>query len=1248
MIRARATAPVAAVLALALGACAGPGAGGPKGAVARLLRGDGAGARTRAEAVLARRPGDPWARIAAALLAGRALEPEAEASHLVALATAEPGGPLALVALRRLAELAEHSPALARRIDGELERALGAGRFAGAAAYRARIARVAASEALGDHETAAAVRRENGAVSSWTLAGPFGLHRSLDFVRRFPPEEDGAIPASLPGPLGLPPRTTRAIPAPDGTVSLDGEPRDGDVFFLAADATLSRGGGYLLAVGTASSVSVRVDGAVVLERRAWEAHLPTFTLVPLELPPGRHRLLVKMARFSGAAPVLTLGLARADGGPSDAAFEPALAGAGPGGGGRAAVPAAGRPIADASWLAAELAAAGAGEPLASLLAARDGVRHEPEAAKALLLAAARASPRSAAVRAALGETLASDITLDPQVARARGEVELREALSLDPGDGAARVALAGLLLDARRLDEADEILGGLGALAARPAGLAALARAADARGLPERAEQLLEEALREDGSCRSLEDARGLAARRRAVIVEDERARALASCPGGRERLAEHHRRRGEPSRAREALLPLVRARPWAVGPALSLAEASIAAGDVSGAVAALEALRALWPRDPRVEKRLADALELRGDAARARAARERALLLDGSDLALRRALALEDGREVLDHLALDAGAAIRAYEAARRTDDTSSSMVLDAAAVSIHPGGSATERTQQVIHVLDQRGVEQFGEVRIPAGAQVLAVRTLKPDGRRIEPERAGEEKGTISLSGLEPGDYVEVEHLRTKRGDGSGFAADPFYFQAPGTRLFRSSYVVEAPAGLGLEVDAHGMPAPPVVREGGRDLVRGFAEDVPAHVPEPGAPGTEEFLPLLHAGVGGGREALHRRLAEAFAGRTRSTVELRALAAEVRAGAGAGAREEALVRAAVDRISRTILGDGGLGDEASAVLSRGRGGRLLLLQALLGELGIRARVAIARPYGEDPAPWRFAPPTQWVQPLLRVEAGGEAIWLDPALRVAPFGALSAPALDVEALVLPRPGEALLVDRTPARARVAERREVAVKITLSPDGGAVVEGEDRYFGAAGAFAKEGVERLDADARRQVVEGMLARSFRGMFLEEAAWLGEGEPEAPLTIRFRGRVARLAHPANGGLVLEAPVLPASLGARLVQVAARRTPLLVPHPERVSQRVEIVAPEGLVARGGPGRSLASPFGTFSRVERAEGRILVREDELDLARQRVPPERYRELGAFAAAVDAAQDSPAVFEAAPGGPSSPSLPRR
>jgi tetratricopeptide (TPR) repeat protein len=1231
---------------LALAACAGAPVAGGSGTPLELLvsRNDAAAAQARTDRALSRSPGDPSARLAAALLARRALDPDAEAGHLAALAGAEPDGPLALVALRRLAELADHSPAMAHRVEEAVSALQAEGRLRGLAAYRARVARIAAAEVLGDHARAAALRRENGAVTAWTLAGPFGLRRHVDMERSFPPDE-GILPASIPGPLGLPERRARTLPAPDGTVSLEGEPRDGDVFFLAAEASLAKGGRYLLTLGTQMSVSLRVDGAELHARRAWTGHLPRLVHLPVDLAPGRHRVVVKASR---SAPLASLFVAfvRADGAPSDATFAPTRPGPveprRPG----AVAPSMG-PRELARALEAEV-----GRGAAAFLAGVDGAPTDREAAKALLAEAEAALPRSASIRAARAEVLAQDGTLDAQVARARAEAELREALAADPGDAEARVAMAFLLLDAQRLDEADEVLAALGPAAARPAALAARARAADLRGLAERAEALVGEALRSGGGCRVLDHGRELAARRRALALEAARTRAFAECRDGRERLAEYLRRRGDPAGAAEALLPVVAARPWAVEPAFALAASHLATGAPEKAVAVLEALRAVWPRSARIEKELADAKELAGDAAGARAARERALALDGSDLDLRRALALEDGTEVLAPFAEDAGAAIRAYEAARRTDDTSSTMVLDAAVVEIHPGGTATDRTHQVIRVLDQHGVEQFGEVQVPAGAEVLTLRTHKPDGRTLEPERAADGKGSASLAGLEPGDYVEIEYLRGNRGDGAGFAADPFFFRAEGTRLFRSSYAVIAPASLGLELDAHGMPAPKPVREGGRVVVRALALDVPALVPEPASPPATELMPFLHVGVGGGREALHLALADAIADRARPTEEIRALAAEIRRAAGPGADAVALVRAASSRVARTVLGQGGaFGDEASVVLSRGRGSRILVLEALLTALGVRARIALARPFQADQGSWRFPSHGFYAYALLRVEAGREVLWLDPGLRVAPFATIPSSVSDVEALVLPAPGEAAEVVRTPARSRVEERREVDVHVALEPDGSAEVWGEDRYHGAAGASAKAAVERLDAGERRQAIESMLVGSFRGVALSEAVMLGEDDPEGPLVVRWRGRVARLARPAGpgrgAGLVLDAPVLPSKLGARFVQMATRTAPLLVPVPEHVVERVEIRAPAGLSpAPAGP-RTVESPFGAFSRSEEAAGRSLVRKFRLDLSRGRFPPERYGDFSAFAAAVDAAEELPATFLPAPAGEAAPAAPR-
>jgi cellulose synthase operon protein C len=113
------------------------------------------------------------------------------------------------------------------------------------------------------------------------------------------------------------------------------------------------------------------------------------------------------------------------------------------------------------------------------------------------------------------------------------------------------------------------------------------------------------------------------------------------------------------------------------------------------------------------------------------------------------------------------------------------------------------------------------------------------------------------------------------------------------------------------------------------------------------------------------------------------------------------------------------------------------------------------------------------------------------------------------------------------------------------------------------------------------------------------------------------------------------VLDGPILANRLGARFVQLAARTTPLLLALPERTVQRVEIVAPEGLVPSAAPPRGVEGAFGSFSRTERLEGQTLVREDRLELSRARIAPEQYPEFAGFAAAVDAIEELPATLAA-------------
>jgi hypothetical protein len=313
--------------------------------------------------------------------------------------------------------------------------------------------------------------------------------------------------------------------------------------------------------------------------------------------------------------------------------------------------------------------------------------------------------------------------------------------------------------------------------------------------------------------------------------------------------------------------------------------------------------------------------------------------------------------------------------------------------------------------------------------------------------------------------------------------------------------------------------------------------------------------------------------------------------------------------------------------------VLSRGRGSRLALLKALLDALGLPARLALVRPQAADRTEYRFPGPGLWSVPVLRVDLPGGVRWLDPSLRQQPFGALAERALDAEALLLPAPGEAPEVVRTPAANAGREGRELVLEVALAADGSAEVQGLDRYHGALGAGAKAAFERLDATARRQAVEQLLARSFRGLTLTELVVEGEQAPEAPLAIRWRGTVPALARDAGGAVLVEAPLLQARLGPRYLQLAARTTPLLIDGSERSEGRLVVRPPPGVAALAGAEERRESPFGAFERRERVEGGALVREERLELRRGRVAPGDYQAFAAFCGAVDAVQARPVAF---------------
>ncbi len=228
-------------------------------------------------------------------------------------------------------------------------------------------------------------------------------------------------------------------------------------------------------------------------------------------------------------------------------------------------------------------------------------------------------------------------------------------------------------------------------------------------------------------------------------------------------------------------------------------------------------------------------------------------------------------------------------------------------------------------------------------------------------------------------------------------------------------------------------------------------------------------------------------------------------------------------------------------------------------MLKAVLEALGIEARVALIRPFGADPASHRFPGPALYASQLLRVRTASETMWLDPSVRLNPFGAIPDPLVGCEALILPEPGEAPVVDRTPERSPVADGKKLDLKIELSPDGSAAVSGSDRYSGALGARAQGQLEPLDASQRRQAVEGMLSRMLPGHHAVRPRLRRRGGSGRSAGHPLARPVPAVARATEGGLVIEPGPLPAQLGARYVRLASRTTPLLVQSADASGARV-----------------------------------------------------------------------------------------
>jgi hypothetical protein len=1145
-----------------------------------------------------------------------------------------PRDPIAELAAVRLLDEEGESPA----VDDVIIAAASSLR-APMAPRAARLVREAAgriearrAQASGNPQAEVDAWQRMGTVQRWRIAGPFAALRLFDLAK----------PLVLDGPSQqTAANNARSVEVPDGDLGLDLEPGDGDVFYAASEVSFERGGDYLLWVEGAAALEARIDGVAVVSRSPYPFAVPRAQTLAVRVKKGKHQLLVRWSRAEGTR--FRISFVRADGAPSDAisAAPDAVTGA------RAKSPCAlgSTCVAEPAFrdkvglrAAAEaLLADDSGDPLASYLFARSVLGDDRAAARAALDQALRTTSSGAPALAMRAQELLHDPDVPDRIGRGRALADLSEAARKDAQMVRARLGAAALLRDSERYDDAAGVLDHAEAtlrdakLGATAPSLLARARLYDSRGNPSGARARALEALQAaPGRCETVQLLYELARRDGSAADAHKYAEQYLPCGEGLRPLAALSRERGDLSRAEQLLALAVRLRPASAQRLEQLAEVQTSRKELTQAIATNQAAAALAPRSADPWRRLGGLYELQGDERSATEARKAALRRAPGDLALRQQVWLAAGQKLLGWSDRD-GRAMTKQAPPNVPKGTSSILLLDQGAAELFDDGGGVERVHTVTRVLDKNGVSRAGEAQLPPDSQVLQLRTLKADGRVLEPESIPGKEG-VSLPGLEPGDAVEIDYLRgiTPRGpDMPGVTLGAFYFRDDDTAMGESTYEVRAP--MPLEADPHNLELPAFALQGGHFMFT--ARNVAPATPEPHQPGEAETMPWVQIGNGATQKDWIRSLADWALLRVRPTSATLELA---RKNAGVSVLETLKhIHATVAELVRGRSTGSELGTPASHVLLQGRGNRLVVLKSALAAAQIHSHIVLSRTVTSDPAQYRFPRPEQYGYAVLRVDLAGGPVWIDPSYRLAPLGQLPTFVRGMDAWVVPEPGEEPVQIKLPrSLPDQHDGRAVSLDLKLDAEGMAVGTGHDEHFGFEAAALKDALERLDREQRKQAVESMLGRSLRGVTLETLNTEHETDLGGSAALDYSVRVP-LARKEGRRLFVPQSLVPARLIRRWAQLADRTVPLLVDSPDQIAAHVSLALPAGMHLRPGfvPAH-IAGPFGRYDFAAREEGGKLIVDERLDLPAQRVAASRYGDFVSFARAVDDAQTSELIVE--------------
>lgn len=551
--------------------------------------------------------------------------------------------------------------------------------------------------------------------------------------------------------------------------------------------------------------------------------------------------------------------------------------------------------------------------------------------------------------------------------------------------------------------------------------------------------------------------------------------------------------------------------------------------------------------------------------------------------------------------------------------------ILLSDKVVMLRHEGPVSIYVHRITRPINKEGISHYGEVTLPHGADLLELRTIKANGEIIEPELA-QQKPTISMPALEPGDAIEEEYVmhygELDQTPGNATVHTFGSFAAP---ILHSRLVVLSPPDSSIRLQEQAGPPQALVGENNGLVVRIWERD---NIPQTIA---ESFLPavnLLPTVTVGPPEKTSELLRDQLIDASRTGLHTTETAAELHLPQNASDADKArrLYRFVTSKIDST--GPDWAGSPAEDTLAYGQGSRTMALLALARTIGLKAGLLLARRIDQGCGKTRDF--SCYTEPLVRFWLpGAEPVDVDAESDDLPFGEIppSLDTRDARFIHLLPPDEKKL-EMVALSSRPATEKSIA-EADLTFHETDLLANIGVQLGSARAQEVRSMLRNSGERERQAFFEQLAmRTFPGATGVTGAVADENDPEQPLKLSLRCTAPQYINRQSSTAELDqlAPAL--GLASLYAITPARKFPLYIESLLFESTVFHLHLPDGMDVK-------ALPSDFTERTEFGEYALhFVRlPHQLDIHRDfRVPvqvvaPEKYPAFLAFALRIDEAE---------------------